>query len=144
LYAILSALSGVPIKQSLAVTGSVNQHGAVQAIGGVNYKIEGFFRVCERRGLTGDQGVIIPRTNVRSLMLRDEVVEAVRAGRFHIYAVETIGQGIQLLTGVPFGSKMADGRYLEGTVAARVANRLRAFSEAVRRYNAPWGDSGRP
>ena len=144
LYAILSALSGVPIKQSLAVTGSVNQHGDVQVIGAVNHKIEGFFRVCERRGLSGEQGVIIPRANVRHLMLRDDVVEAVRAGRFHIYAVETIAQGIHLLTGVPFGSKMADGRYLEDTIAARVANRLRAFSETVRRYNAPWGDSGRP
>lgn len=144
LYAILSALSGVPIKQSLAVTGSVNQHGDVQAIGGVNYKVEGFFRLCERRGLTGEQGVIIPRANARSLMLREEVVEAARAGRFHIYAVDTIAQGIQLLTGVPFGSKMADGRYLEGTIAARVANRLRTYSEAVRRYNAPWGDSSRP
>lgn len=144
LYAILSALSGVPIKQSLAVTGSVNQLGQVQAIGAVNLKIEGFFRVCERRGLTGAEGVIIPRANVRHLMLRDDVIEAVRAGRFHVYAVETVAQGIQLLTGVPFGSKMTDGRYLEGTIAARVANRLRAFSETVRRYNAPWGDSGRP
>lgn len=143
LYAILSALSGVPIRQSLAVTGSVNQHGVIQAIGAVNYKIEGFFRVCERRGLTGEQGVLIPRANVRSLMLRSNVVEATRAGKFHIYAVDSVAEGIQLLTGVPFGTRMNDGRYLQGTIAARVENRLRAFSEIVRRYGGT-GATGQP
>lgn len=144
LFAILSALSGVPIKQSLAVTGSVNQYGAIQAIGAVNYKIEGFFRVCEQRGLTGEHGVLIPRANVRSLMLRPAVVEAARAGKFHIYAIDTVAEGIQLLTGVPFGSKMSDGRYLQGTIAARVENRLRTFGEVVRRYGASGSEVGMP
>lgn len=143
LYALLSALSGLPINQSLAVTGSVNQRGEVQAIGGATYKIEGFFRVCEQRGLTGEQGVIIPRINMRSLMLRDEVIDAVRAGRFHIYGIDTIEQGMQLLTGIPFGSKTSDGRYLEGTIAARVLQRLRIYSELVRRYGLPHMDGGR-
>lgn len=142
LYALLSALSGLPINQSLAVTGSVNQRGESQAIGGATYKIEGFFRVCQRRGLTGQQGVIIPRVNMRSLMLRDEVIDAVRAGRFHIYGIDTIEQGMQLLTGIPFGAKTSDGRYLEGTVAARVLHRLRAYSELVRRYGLPRMEGG--
>ncbi len=144
LYALLSALANLPIRQSLAVTGSVNQRGEVQAIGGATYKIEGFYRICAERGLTGEQGVIIPRVNARSLMLREEVVEAVRAGRFHIYGVNTIEEGIELLTGVPFGVRGSDGRYPEHTVAARVAARLREYSELVRRFHAPFGEPGRP
>ena len=142
LYTLLSALSGLPIRQSLAVTGAVSQRGEVQAIGSATYKIEGFFRICAGRGLTGDQGVIIPRANVRSLMLRDEVVEAVRAGRFHIYAVDTIEEGIELLTGVPFGVRGSDGRYPERTVGALVEARLRTYSELVRRYHGPFGEPG--
>jgi predicted ATP-dependent protease len=140
LYALLSALAEVPIKQSLAVTGSVNQRGEAQAIGGATYKIEGFFRICERRGLTGEQGVIIPRVNVRNLMLRDEVVEAVRLGKFHLYGVDSIEEGIQLLTGIPFGAKTSEGQYLAGTIASRVVERLRAYSELVRRYPSPYGE----
>lgn len=132
LYALLSSLSGLPLKQSLAVTGSVNQRGEVQAVGGVNQKIEGFFAVCSAGGLTGDQGVIIPRANARNLMLREEVVEAVRAGRFHIYAVSTIDEGIELLTSVPAGSADASGQYPDGTVNRYVTRTLRAFLERVR------------
>ncbi len=135
LYALLSALADLPIKQTLAVTGSVNQRGEVQAIGGATHKIEGFFHICQQRGLTGDQGVIIPRINARNLMLREDVVDAVRAGKFHIYGVSTIEEGIQLLTGIPFGTKTSDGRYLEGTVASRVLHRLRAYSMLVQRYS---------
>ncbi len=143
LYALLSALASVPIRQSLAVTGSVNQRGEAQVIGGVNDKIEGFFRVCQQRGLTGEQGVIIPRVNAHNLMLRDEVIEAVRAHQFHIYGVNTIEEGIYLLTGIPFGTKTSDGRYLEGTIAARVLQRLRHFSDLVRHYAGPY-DAGGP
>ena len=112
IYALLSSLSGVPIKQGIAVTGSVNQHGEIQPIGGVNQKIEGFFDVCKAKGLTGDQGVMIPVQNVKNLMLRQDVVEAVRQGKFHIYAVSTIDEGIEILTGMPAGRK--DQRLLPG------------------------------
>ncbi len=128
LYALLSALSGLPIKQSLAVTGSINQHGQVQAIGGVNEKIEGFFDLCKARGLNG-QGVIIPTSNVRHLMLRSDVVEAARAGSFNIYAVENIDQGIEILTGVPAGERDASGKFPEGTVNERVEKRLVDLAE---------------
>jgi len=128
LYALLSAISGVPIRQFLAVTGSVNQHGQVQPIGGVNEKIEGFFDVCGRRGLTGQQGVLIPSANVKHLMLRSDVVEAVRSGVFHIHSVETIDQGIEILTGVPHGERDASGNYGPGTIAARVQERLREMA----------------
>ncbi len=120
LYALLSAISGVPIKQSLAVTGSVNQYGQVQAIGGVNEKIEGFFDVCRAHGLTGEQGVMIPASNVRNLMLRGDVVTAVEAGQFHVYPVETIDQGIELLTGVPAGELDENGQYPEDSINGRV------------------------
>ena len=131
LYALLSAITGVPIRQSLAVTGSVNQMGQVQAIGGVNEKIEGFFDICAERGLTGDQGVLIPQTNVVQLMLRRDVVEAVAAGRFHIYPVETIDQGIEILTGVAAGDLGHEGYpdgypdgYPTGSINQRVVARL--------------------
>jgi lon-related putative ATP-dependent protease len=127
LYALLSALAGLPIKQSLAVTGSVNQHGQVQAIGGVNEKIEGFFDLCKARNLDG-QGVIIPASNVRHLMLKHEVVDAVRAGKFKIYAVETIDQGIEILTGAPAGEPDASGRFPEGSVNQKVEARLIEFA----------------
>ena len=135
LYALLSALADVPIKQSLAVTGSVNQLGEIQAIGGVNEKIEGFFEICEHRGLTGDQGVLIPPANVRNLMLSQKVVSAANEGRFHIYAVETIDQGIELLTGMPAGERETDGTFPDGSINARVEDRIRGFAEARRRYD---------
>jgi len=131
LYALLSDLAGLPIKQGLAVTGSVNQKGEVQAIGGVNEKIEGFFDVCRLMpgGLTGEQGVVIPRANVRHLMLRHDVIQAVQAGCFRIYAVSTIDEGIEVLTGVPAGARGEDGAFPEGTVNRRVEDRLRLFAE---------------
>ncbi len=124
LYALLSAMADVPIKQSYAVTGSVNQRGQVQAIGGVNEKIEGFFDICQARGLTGEQGVLIPAANVKNLMLRQDVVEAVAAGKFHIFAVETIDEGIELLTGMEAGVLGEDGRYLPETINRRVSDYL--------------------
>jgi lon-related putative ATP-dependent protease len=136
LYALLSALAGAPIKQSLAVTGSVNQHGQVQAIGGVNEKIEGFFDLCRARGLTGDQGVLIPASNVKHLMLRRDVVEAVAAGDFHIYPVETIDQGIELLTGLPAGERDGAGQFPEESLNRRVETRLAALAETLRDFNA--------
>jgi lon-related putative ATP-dependent protease len=136
LYAILSALAGKPLKQGIAVTGSVNQLGKVQPIGGVNYKIEGFYAVCKAKGLTGEQGVLIPATNVRHLMLKEEVVEAVRAGRFHIWSVATIDQGIEILTGVPAGERGADGSYPEGTINFLVDKRLEEFGESMKKFSA--------
>ncbi|WP_101065496.1 Lon protease family protein [Roseovarius salinarum] len=134
LYALLSALSGLPLRQDLAVTGSVSQTGEVQAIGGVNEKIEGFFDTCKARGLTGDQGVLIPKSNMEHLCLRPEVVEAVEAGQFSVTAVESIDQGIALLTGVPAGQRDDDGRFPEGSVHALVDARLRAFAEDRRDF----------
>ncbi len=134
LYAILSSLSGVPIKQNLAVTGSVNQKGEIQPIGGVNQKIEGFFRVCEAKGLTGDQGVLIPNQNVRNLMLREEVVEAVRKGQFHIYVAKTGDEGIEILTGVPAGERWKDGAYPEGTINFLVDKQLREMAERLKGF----------
>ncbi|MHB9101737.1 MAG: Lon protease family protein [Sulfuricella sp.] len=129
LCALLSNLANAPIKQSLAVTGSVNQFGQVQAIGAVNEKIEGFFDICAARGLTGEQGVLIPAANVKHLMLRRNVVEAAELGRFQIYAVENVDQAIALLTGVPAGEADASGNYPEGSVNRRVAARLAELSE---------------
>ncbi len=137
LYALLSAISGVPLKQSLAVTGSVNQRGEVQAIGGVNEKIEGFFDVCAARGLTGEQGVLIPVSNVEHLMLRADVIEAVAAGKFHVYPVTSVDEGIELLTDVAAGEVEADGKYPEGTVNAQVEARLTALAARAREYTAP-------
>jgi len=137
LYALLSALAGQPIDQSYAVTGSVNQNGEVQAIGGVNEKIEGFFDLCAARGLTGTQGVLIPEANAKHLMLHAGVVEAVREGRFHVYPVATIDQGIEILTGVPAGTAGADGSYPEGTINACVQARLAAFAERRKAFGAP-------
>jgi predicted ATP-dependent protease len=132
LYALLSALSGVPIRQDLAVTGSVDQYGHVQAIGGVNEKIEGFYRVCKAVGLTGRQGVLAPRANLRNLMLDKQTIEAVRQGRFHIYAVDTIDQGVEILTGVRAGSIDEPG-----TINYLVAKRLREMGERLRERQPP-------
>lgn len=129
LYGLLSAIANVPIKQSLAVTGSVNQYGQVQAIGGVNEKIEGFFDLCKARGLTGEQGVLIPVANVKHLMLRQDIVEAAAAGQFHIYPVTTIDEGIELLTGTPAGERNAKGNYPKGTINFLVEQRLQALAE---------------
>lgn len=136
LYALLSALSEVPIRQGVAVTGSVNQMGEVQAIGGVNEKIEGFFDICAERGLTGDQGVLIPAANTRHLMLKQEVRDAVKAGRFSIWAVSTIAEGIQILTGLPAGDRGPDGTFPEGSINAKVEARMRAFAESRRQFAA--------
>ena len=125
LYSILSALSGLPIKQNIAVTGSVNQKGEVQAIGGVNEKIEGFFEVCKLKGFTGQQGVMIPESNVQNLMLKEEVVEAVKDGKFSIYSVKTIDEGIEVLTGAKAGQRSADGTFEEGTVNYLVDKQLK-------------------
>jgi len=137
LYALLSALAEAPIKQSLAVTGSVNQHGEIQAIGGVNEKIEGFFDVCRARGLTGDQGVLIPATNVKHLMLRRDVVEACAQGKFNVYPVRTVDEGIELLTGVPAGERDDQGLFPDNTINQRVEVKLLVFAEQARAFGAP-------
>ena len=129
LYALLSALADLPIKQGFAVTGSVNQFGQVQAIGGVNEKIEGFFDICAARGLTGEQGVLIPASNVKHLMLREDVVAAVERGEFHVYPVTTVDEGIELLTGMPAGEPDAGGVFPPDTVNRRVQDRLHHFAE---------------
>ena len=134
LYALLSALSGVPIDQGLAVTGSVNQLGEVQAIGGVNEKIEGFFETCKAQGLTGSQGVLIPQANTAHLMLRTEVVEAARDGQFRIIPVETINEGIAILTGTPAGIRAADGHFEPETINAKVEQRLRDFAQTRKAF----------
>ena len=129
LYAILSSLSNIPINQSIAVTGSVNQKGEIQPIGGVNDKIEGFFQVCKMRGLDGNHGVIIPQQNVRNLNLSEEVISAVKSGKFHIYAISTIEEGIEILTGVPAGSKDENGKFPAGTINYLVYNKLKKYAE---------------
>jgi lon-related putative ATP-dependent protease len=134
LYSILSALSGLPIRQSIAVTGSVNQKGEVQAIGGVNEKIEGFFEVCKAKGLNGKQGVMIPESNVQNLMLKEEVVQAVKDGKFHLYSVKTIDEGIEVLTGVKAGEKREDGSFEEGTVNYSVDKRLNEMAERLKQF----------
>ena len=136
LYALLSSLSGFPVRQDLAVTGSVNQRGEVQAIGGANEKIEGFFDVCKAKGFTGTQGVVIPASNIKHLMLRDEVVDAVQKGKFHIYAVATIDEGIALLTGKEAGEKMEDGFYPEGTVNWAVQQKIWELAAKVRAFSS--------
>ena len=135
LYAILSALSGVPIRQGIAVTGSVDQHGDVQAVGGVVEKVEGFFAVCTARGLSGTQGVMIPAANAESLMVSDEVVQACRDGRFHVWAVRTIDEGIELLTGEAAGERAADGSYPEGSIHRRIIDRLRDGADRMREFS---------
>ena len=143
LYALLSALSGVPIRQDLAVTGSVDQHGRVQAIGGANEKIEGFYRLCKVAGLTGKHGVLLPRANVMHLMLDEEVVSAVERGLFHIYPIDTIDQGIEMLTGVRRGRLASRARSMTWSIAAsnrwfaRLATAIRTKPECYRRRPLP-------
>ena len=136
LYAILSALSGKPIKQSVAVTGSVNQKGEVQAIGGVNEKIEGYFEVCKLTGLTGEQGVMIPESNVQNLMLKEEVLDAMRDKKFHIWSASSINDGISHLTGVPAGERKPDGSYSKDTVNDLVQKTLSAMADRVKEYRS--------
>jgi len=126
-YAILSSLSGIPIKQTIAVTGSVNQMGIIQPIGGVNEKIEGFYAICKHFGLTGEQGVMIPKKNIKHLMLKKEVVEAVKNNKFKIYAIETIEEGIEILTGVPFGEKIKSGGYTKDSILDKAYETLMEF-----------------
>jgi lon-related putative ATP-dependent protease len=137
LYALISALSGVPLRQGIAVTGSVNQHGEIQAVGGVTRKIEGFFAACQMRGLTGDQGVIIPAANIQSLMLNDDVIQAVTEGKFHIWAIRHVDEGIELLTGRPAGTRGPDGKYPPDSVHGLVQARLAAFLKQARVLAAP-------
>jgi predicted ATP-dependent protease len=136
LYALLSSLSGVPINQGLAVTGSVNQYGEVQVIGGANEKIEGFFDICcgVRGGLTGEQGVLVPEGNVKNLMLRPDIVAACKAGQFHIYSISHIDEGIEILTGTVAGKRDKRGEYPQGTINRLVEDQLIAFAEKRRDF----------
>jgi Lon-like ATP-dependent protease len=136
LYAILSELSGIPVRQNLAVTGSVNQMGEIQPIGGVNEKIEGYFDVCKAAGSLDGAGVLVPHQNVRNLMLRPDVVEAVRDGRFQVFAVRTIDEGIAVLTGVEAGERGAGRVYPPESINGRVEARLREYAETMRRFNS--------
>jgi lon-related putative ATP-dependent protease len=134
LYALMSRLAGLPIKQGIAVTGSVNQRGEVQAVGGVTKKVEGFYDVCSIKGASVDQGIIIPEQNVRNLMLRDDVIEAVRQGKFHLYSVETIDDGISILTGRDAGERQEDGAYPEGTVNYLVNEQLKGLATKLKDF----------
>lgn len=140
IYAILSSLASIPIKQSLAVTGSVNQKGEIQPIGGINQKIEGFFDVCKARGLTGTQGVIMPHQNTKDLLLRPDVLKAVKAGRFHIYPIKTINEGIELLTDTPAGKRSANGKFTAGSVMATVDDKLRSMALALQNFGRTTDD----
>ena len=134
LYALLSALARAPIKQSLAVTGSINQHGEIQAIGGVNEKIEGFFDLCNSRGLTGEEGVLIPAANVKHLMLRHDVVAAVENEKFSVYPVKTVDEGIELLTGIRAGDRESNGEFTAESINRRVEDRLIHFSKQLKNF----------
>jgi lon-related putative ATP-dependent protease len=136
LYALLSSISSIPLRQDIAMTGSVNQKGEVQPIGGVNQKIEGFFMCCNHKGLTGTQGVMIPESNVKDLMLRKDVVQAVKDGKFHIWSVKSIDDGIELLTGIPAGTKNSEGEYPEETVYGRVDKRLKEILEGLKSFSS--------
>ena len=142
LYGLLSSLADLPIDQGIAVTGSVNQHGMIQPIGGVNEKIEGFYAVCKAKGMTGRQGVIIPEANRKNLMLKSEVINAVANGEFQIWSVSTIDQGIEILTGTPAGVRQKDGSSPDGSVNQRVDRRLHEMTEIVRNFQKETGQSG--
>jgi Lon-like ATP-dependent protease len=136
LYALLSSLAEVPLRQGIAVTGSVNQRGEVQPIGGINHKIEGFFDLCRQKGLDGEQGVMVPRRNEAQLMLRSDVVEAVKQGQFHVWAVSTVEQGLEVLTGMAAGARDARGRFPPESVFGRVDAKLSRLAQEVARYGA--------
>jgi len=141
---LVSALSRSPIRQSLAITGSIDQHGRIQAIGGVNEKIEGFFDLCKQRDLTGEQGVLIPMANVKHLMLRQDVVEAVEAGKFQVYPVDCFDQALELLTGVPAGELDEDGAFPEGSIHRRAQDRLVEFARRRQSFAREKEDGGTP
>jgi predicted ATP-dependent protease len=132
LIALLSGIADVPVRQNIAITGSINQKGEIQPIGGVNEKIEGFFAVCKNRGLMGDQGVIIPEINVKNLMLKKDVVNAVKEGTFRIYAVKTVNDALEILTGLPAGERQADWTYSQGTVNFLVDKRLKEMAKKLK------------
>ncbi len=134
IYALLSSLSGLPLKQYIAVTGSVNQKGEIQAIGGINQKIEGFYDCCCKTGLTGHQGVMMPETNVKDLMLRKDVVKAVKEGKFHIYAVKSIDEGIEILTDKKAGEKQSDGTFSKGTINYLVNEKLKELAKGLKKF----------
>jgi predicted ATP-dependent protease len=140
LYALMSALADIAIKQSIAVTGSVNQHGEVQPIGGANDKIEGFYDICKARGLNGQHGVLIPKANVQHLMLREDVVEAVRQGKFNVYAVDHIDEGIEILTGVKAGEREPGAAFPAGTINRLVEDKLKSFAERARGFARDTGN----
>jgi len=142
-YVLVSAISGLPLKQGVSVTGSVSQKGEIQPIGGVNYKIKGFFDICKAKGLTGEQGVMIPHKNIRNLMLDQEVVDAVAEGKFHIWPVTTVEEGLKILTGTDAGKLQEDGSYPEGTVYRKVDDRLKEISEIVRKFAKEFEDAGK-
>ena len=135
LYAILSSLSNIPINQAISVTGSVNQKGEIQPIGGVNDKIEGFFQICKMRGLNGNHGVIIPKQNVTNLNLSDEIVNAVKKGDFHVYAISSIEEGIEILTGVPAGKKDSNGNFPAGSVNYLAYEKLKKYAEISKKMH---------
>ena len=135
-FALVSALSGAPIHQTIAVTGSINQKGGMQPIGGATMKVEGFFDACKLKGLTGHQGVLLPKSNVKNLVLRKDVVEAVRKGKFHIWAAETVDDGIELLTGIPAGTRSKSGHWTEKSIGARVDARLKHFAEQAKAFRS--------
>jgi predicted ATP-dependent protease len=142
LFVLLSGIARIPLKQSLAVTGSVNQHGEIQAIGGVNEKIEGFFDVCNQAGLNGDQGVIIPEANVAHLMLRQDVIRAAEAGNFHIYSIRNVDQGLELLTGMQAGEADENNVFPPDTVNGLVQKQLLELAEQKRSFSAGAADKG--
>jgi ATP-dependent Lon protease len=139
LITILSSLTGIPIKQGLAITGSINQHGDIQPIGGVNEKVEGFFAVCSSKGLNGEQGVIIPQQNVKNLVLKKEVVKAVEEGKFHVYSVKHIDEAIELLTGTPAGKISKDGTFPKGTLNYLVQKELIAMDKKLKKSEGSKG-----
>ena len=143
IVALVSSLAELPVRQEIAITGSADQYGNVQPIGGVNVKVEGFYDVCRMRELSGAQGVIVPRQNVSDLQLRPDVVEAVRAGRFHVYAIDTVDEAVELLLGVEIGACSDDGLYAEQTVYGRVQDKLQYYADRMREYGkGPEGPGG--
>jgi ATP-dependent Lon protease len=142
LYALLSSLSGLPLRQDIAVTGSVNQKGEIQPIGGVNEKVEGFFDVCKAKGMTGKQGVMIPHLNIGDLMLRKDVIQTVKEGKFHVYPIKTIEQGVEILTGTEAGEKLPEGGFKEGTVNFMVDKKLRDLGIKIKEFEGGGGEEG--
>jgi predicted ATP-dependent protease len=143
LFALLSALARVPIDQGIAVTGSVSQKGEIQPVGGVTRKVEAFYEICRHKGLNGSHGVIIPAKNVRNLMLKQEVVESVKEGRFHIWPIFTVEEGVAILTGMEAGALQPDGSYPEGTFFRKVDERLAELAEIVRRFGEKGEEAGK-